>query len=69
MNEAPTAPDELISRHFDGPLSPPDHQRMADALLTDPALLTDFVATARLHAGLESLAPPQPLVRKRPVLR
>jgi hypothetical protein len=69
MNEAPTAPDELISRHFDGPLSPPEHQRLADALLTDPVVRADFVATARLHAGLEALAPPQPLVRKRPMLR
>ena len=64
MNEAPATTEELISRHFDEALPPAEHQRLIDALNTDPGARLDFAATARLHAGLEALAPALPPVRK-----
>ncbi len=64
MNEVPTACDELISRHFDRPLSSHDHQRLTDVILTDPAARAEFVGAARLHAGLEALVPPLNQPRK-----
>jgi len=57
--------DDLISQHFDGALPPAAHQRLTTALTSDPAACRDFAATARLHAGLEALAPPLPPARKR----
>ena len=64
MNEVPPVLEDLISRHFDEALPPGDHERLTAALIKDPAACRDFAATARLHTGLEALAPPQPAVKK-----
>ena len=64
MNEAPASIDELISRHFDEALPPAEHQRLMEALNADRGARLSFAATARLHAGLEALAPALPPVRK-----
>ncbi|RYD32332.1 MAG: hypothetical protein EOP86_15930 [Verrucomicrobiaceae bacterium] len=77
MNDFPTLEpsstsdpaDDLISRHFDEPLSPEDHQRLTKLLHDDPQALHDFVATARLHRALDSLGPAQPARRKGRPLR
>ena len=64
MNEAPATTEELISRHFDEALPPAEHQLLMEALNADPGARLSFAATARLHAGLEALAPALPPVRK-----
>ena len=69
MNEAPATTEELISRHFDEALPPAEHQRLMEALNADPGARLSFAATARLHAGLEALAPALPPVRKRRLTR
>ena len=69
MNEAPASIDELISRHFDEALPLAEHQRLMEALNADPVARLSFAATARLHAGLEALAPALPPVRKRRLTR
>lgn len=76
LDDSPASPpvpaDELISRHFDGPLPPEDHERLTRLLHDDPQALLDFVATARLHQALENRAAvPRPGAasgkRKRPL--
>ena len=64
-DDAPPSVDELISRHFDEALPLAEHQRLTAALDADVAARLYFVDTARLHAGLEALAPALPRVKKR----
>ncbi|MDB6136490.1 MAG: hypothetical protein JWM59_4733 [Verrucomicrobiales bacterium] len=68
-SSAPSPADDLISRHFDEPLSPEDHQRLTKLLHDDPQAVHDFVATARLHRALESLSPARPVRGKNRPLR
>ena len=67
MNDAPFSLDDLISRHFDEALPLAEHQRLTAALNTDFEVRLDFVEAARLHAGLDALAPALPPVKKRHV--
>ena len=64
-DDAPPSVDELISRHFDKALPSAEHQRLTAALDADVAARLYFVDTARLHAGLEALAPALLRVKKR----
>lgn len=64
-DDAPPSVDELISRHFDEALPSAEHQRLTAALDADVAARLYFVDTARLHAGLEALAPALLRVKKR----
>ena len=65
MNDAPPSLDDLISRHFDEALPLAEHQRLTAALNEDFEIRRNFVEAARLHTGLEALAPVLRPCRKR----
>ncbi len=63
MNSETQPLDDLISRHFDDATSAGEGAVLAAQLAVDSSAALQFVRTARVHALLESFAPPRPAGR------